>query len=58
MNAPNTNPDSGPSGPAILIAMVAVVGIGYLLVTKLSATSRLEDCLMSGRTNCAPIDRP
>ena len=56
MSAPN--PDSGPSGPAILIAMVAVVGIGYLLVTKLSATTRLEDCLMSGRTNCAPIDRP
>jgi len=58
MSAPNPNPDSGPSGPAILIAMVAVVGIGYLLVTKLSAASRLEDCLMSGRTNCAPIDRP
>ena len=28
---------------------------GWLLVKKLGETTRMEDCLMSGRTNCAPI---
>jgi hypothetical protein len=53
--------DSGP--PAIAIALllgaiaVALVG-GYFLVMKLIDMSRTEDCLMSGRHNCAPVDMP
>ena len=35
---------------------LALVVVGLLLVQELGATARLEDCLMSGRTNCAPID--
>jgi len=31
---------------------------GYLLLEKLSAVSALQDCVMSGRTNCAPITSP
>jgi hypothetical protein len=30
--------------------------VGWLLARELYADSKLEDCVMSGRTNCAPID--
>jgi hypothetical protein len=53
--------DSGPSGFAIALVLgafaIALVG-GYFLVMKLVDMSRTEDCLMSGRRNCAPIDMP
>ena len=40
----------------IVILSLAIVGI--LLVRELGKKSKLEDCLMSGRTNCAPIEVP
>jgi len=30
--------------------------IGWFLAQELYANEELEDCLLSGRTNCAPID--
>jgi hypothetical protein len=39
----------------LLIVLLLVVG-GVLLVHELGRASRLQDCVMSGRTNCAPID--
>ena len=39
---------------ALALAAVLVL-VGWLLVKKLGETTRMEDCLMSGRTNCAPI---
>ncbi len=39
---------------ALAVAAMLVLA-GWLLVQKLGQTSRLQDCLMSGRTNCAPI---
>jgi hypothetical protein len=32
--------------------------VGWWLARELSSASRMQDCLMSGRTNCNPIDRP
>ena len=53
--------DSAPSGTAIAILLgalaVALVG-GYFLVMKLIDTGRSEDCLVSGRRDCAEIDMP
>jgi hypothetical protein len=40
----------------IIILSLAIVGI--VLVRELGKESKLEDCLMSGRTNCAPIEVP
>jgi hypothetical protein len=40
----------------IIILVLAIAGVA--LVRALGAKSRLEDCLMSGRTNCAPIEMP
>jgi hypothetical protein len=31
---------------------------GLFLMRELAKKSRLEDCLMSGRSNCAPIEAP
>jgi len=42
-------------GLAVILALV--VG-GYFLVTALQRNAALEDCLMSGRRNCAPIETP
>ena len=44
-----------------LIALSVVVflfAIGWLLARELYTAGRSEDCLLSGRTNCAPIAVP
>jgi hypothetical protein len=44
-------------GPLVALAVVVIlVGVGWILVQRLTAMSRAEDCAMSGRKNCAPID--
>src|SRR5215469_2962479 len=41
-----------------LIIILALAIAGVWLVRELRNKARLEDCLMSGRTNCAPIEEP
>jgi hypothetical protein len=44
-------------GPIIALAVVVLlVGAGWLLVDRLMNMSRTQDCIMSGRKNCAPLD--
>jgi len=46
---------------AALMGLVIVLSLaitGVVLVRDLGAESKLEDCLMSGRTNCVPIEVP
>ena len=54
--------DSGPDSrrPAVigLILVLVLVVAGYFLMTALQQNANLEDCLMSGRRNCAPIEVP
>jgi hypothetical protein len=47
------------------LSRIAVIGLaiclslvlgGLVLVYELKKTSELQDCVMQGRTNCAPID--
>jgi hypothetical protein len=40
----------------IIILVLAIAGV--VIVRELREKSRLEDCLMSGRHNCAPIEVP
>ncbi|HEU0155902.1 MAG TPA: hypothetical protein VFQ82_07510 [Stellaceae bacterium] len=42
-------------GIAIVLALALA---GVVLIRDLGKVSRLEDCLLAGRTNCAPIDLP
>jgi hypothetical protein len=39
-----------------LVVIAVLVIAGYYLATALRENGRLQDCLASGRTNCAPID--
>jgi hypothetical protein len=46
---------------AALMGLVVVLSLaiaGIVLVRDLGAESKLEDCLMQGRTNCAPLEVP
>jgi len=38
-----------------LVVVIIVAGLCWLLVRELQAKSKLEDCLISGRHDCAPI---
>lgn len=40
---------------ALIFVILLVVG-GVWLAKVMQRHARLEDCLMSGRTNCAPLD--
>jgi hypothetical protein len=47
------------SGRAMLAAagvLVVLVGLGLWLSGVLGAANTIQDCVASGRTNCAPID--
>lgn len=53
----------GEGGPgsrraAILGLFIALllIAVGLILVKVLGDSGRLQDCVMSGRTNCAPLD--
>jgi hypothetical protein len=43
-------------GPLVALLLVVALLVGGLwLMRHLRATAALQDCVMSGRTNCAPI---
>ena len=49
-------PDSRRGAVLGLLIVVLLVVLGLILVKVLGDSGRLQDCVMSGRTNCAPID--
>jgi len=49
--------DDTPKLLGIIVILVLAIG-GVLLIHALRRESALEDCLMSDRTNCAPIEVP
>ena len=53
-------PEPGSRRPALigLLVMLALVVGAYFLVTALQRNAELEECLMAGRRNCAPIELP
>ena len=59
--APQDNdqqPESRRGAVIGLIVVFLLVVIGYWLMTALRHESQLEDCMMAGRKNCAPLDIP
>jgi hypothetical protein len=56
---PDDGGEQSRSGAVIgLIVVLVLVVVAVWLVHALRRESQLEDCLMSGRTNCAPIEAP
>ena len=51
-------PDSRRPALIGLAVVLVLVVVAYFLVTALRKNADLEDCLMSGRKNCAPIEAP
>ncbi|QQN61416.1 hypothetical protein JIR23_17280 [Bradyrhizobium diazoefficiens] len=39
-----------------LIIAAVIIGVGLWLARDLTAASKLQDCVMSGRTNCNVIE--
>jgi len=39
-----------------LVVVVLLVGVGWVVIQRMTAMSKDEDCAMSGRKNCHPID--
>jgi hypothetical protein len=61
MSDPHDEPPEGDSRRAAVIGLIVVLVLvvaGYFLMTALREKADLEDCLMAGRKNCAPIDVP
>jgi hypothetical protein len=45
-------------GPvAALVVVLVLVVVGWLLTQALHKNGNLQDCVASGRTNCAPINQ-
>jgi len=49
--------ESGPpKGPLIALVVIVVLVVGGLWLThKINAMSTIQDCVASGRTNCASV---
>jgi hypothetical protein len=58
----NNNRDSGRENTnrrASLVALGVVIVlfvIGWIVTRELYSNQKIEDCVLSGRTNCVPID--
>jgi len=55
-----TDPEQGDSrrgAIAGLIIAVVLLAVGIWLAHDLTAASKMQDCVMSGRTNCNVIER-
>ena len=53
-----TEPSPGGSRrPAIagLVIAIVLLAVGLWLARELTASSKMQDCLMSGRSNCAVV---
>jgi len=54
MNEPEPRENRRPAIAGLVIA-VALLVVGLWLAHELTAASKMQDCLMSGRTNCNVI---
>jgi len=53
--------DEEPSrrSPLLVLVLIALLVVGgWFLANKLASLARVQDCVLSGRHNCAPIETP
>jgi hypothetical protein len=52
-------PDGSRRGALVGLAIaVVLLVVGLWLARELRSASQIQDCVMSGRSNCQPIDAP
>jgi hypothetical protein len=59
--APQNDPEPGGSrrgAVAGLVIVVVLLVVGLWLARELRSARQIQDCVMSGRSNCEPIDVP
>jgi hypothetical protein len=55
---PEHHEPSSNRGPvAALVVVLVLVVVGWLLTQALHKNGTMQDCVASGRTNCAPINQ-
>ena len=52
---PGPNPRRALLGLAAIVVAIAAV---LFIMHRLNQAARIQDCVASGRTNCAPIEAP
>lgn len=52
---PTEPPHSGRGALIALILVVVLAAGGFWLAQHLRAANRIQDCVMAGRSNCAPV---
>jgi hypothetical protein len=57
MDEPDQGGNRNGAVAGLAIAVVLLV-VGVWLAHELTAASKMQDCLMSGRTNCNTIETP
>ena len=52
--------DRGTQRGAVIgfVLVVGILAVSLWVAYELHASSKMQDCLMSGRSNCAPIESP
>jgi hypothetical protein len=52
--------DPGPPRAAliVLVLMALLVAVTIFVMRRINQASTMQDCIASGRTNCAPISAP
>ena len=57
MTKPNQDDGDNRRGAIVgLVIAIVLLAVGIWLARDLSAASKMQDCLMSGRTNCNTIE--
>ena len=62
MNEPPTKGEDEPHSQRVFVNLIAAIVclviliVGYWLINKLWESKKLQDCVFSGRRNCAPIE--
>jgi uncharacterized membrane protein len=54
----NVRPTSDRAVAIFFAFLLAILVLGYLLMTKLADDSRAENCMMAHRKNCGAIEWP